>query len=133
TEIRRLADQTAVATYDIEQMVKEIQSAVSAGVMGMDKFSEEVRRGLQDVQQVGAQLSQIIAQVQAMAPRFEWVNEGMQAQAAGADQITQALSQLSESAQRTGESPRQSGQAIDGLNEESGALRSGVSRFRLVA
>src|SRR6202007_2042888 len=31
TEIRRLADQTAVATYDIEQMVKEIQSAVAAG------------------------------------------------------------------------------------------------------
>jgi hypothetical protein len=41
TEVRRLADQTAVATYDIEQMVREIQSAVSAGVMGMDKFSEE--------------------------------------------------------------------------------------------
>ncbi len=53
TEIRRLADQTAVATYDIEQTVKEIQSAVSAGVMGMDKFSEEVRRGMQVVQQVG--------------------------------------------------------------------------------
>ena len=69
TEIRRLADQTAVATYDIEQMVKEIQSAVSAGVMGMDKFSEEVRRGMQEVQQVGGQLSQIIQQVQALAPR----------------------------------------------------------------
>src|SRR4029077_8807612 len=27
TEIRRLADQTAVATYDIDQMVKEMQSA----------------------------------------------------------------------------------------------------------
>jgi methyl-accepting chemotaxis protein len=38
TEIRRLADQTAVATHDIEQMVREIQSAVSAGVMGMDSF-----------------------------------------------------------------------------------------------
>ncbi len=50
TEVRRLADQTAVATYDIEQMVREIQSAVSAGVMGMDKFSEEVRRGIADVQ-----------------------------------------------------------------------------------
>jgi methyl-accepting chemotaxis protein WspA len=44
TEIRRLADQTAVATWDIEQMVKEMQSAVSAGVMGMEKFSTEVRR-----------------------------------------------------------------------------------------
>jgi methyl-accepting chemotaxis protein WspA len=133
TEIRRLADQTAVATYDIEQMVKEIQSAVSAGVMGMDKFSEEVRRGMQDVQQVGGQLTQIIQQVQALAPRFEAVNEGMQAQATGAEQITQALAQLNEAAQQTVESLRQSTQAIDGLNDVSGGLRSGVSRFKLAA
>ncbi|BDB29407.1 methyl-accepting chemotaxis protein (plasmid) [Cupriavidus sp. P-10] len=53
TEIRRLADQTEVATYDIEQMVREIQSAVSAGVMGMDKFSEEVRQE-QPVHRAGA-------------------------------------------------------------------------------
>ena len=44
TEVRRLADQTAVATYDIEQMVREIQSAGWAGGRGMAKFSEEVRR-----------------------------------------------------------------------------------------
>ncbi len=69
TEIRRLADQTAVATFDIEKMVKEIQSAVASGVMGMDKFSEEVRRGMQEIQQVGTQLSQIIHQVQTLAPR----------------------------------------------------------------
>lgn len=31
TEVRRLADQTAVATYDIEQMVREIQSAYRPG------------------------------------------------------------------------------------------------------
>jgi methyl-accepting chemotaxis protein WspA len=133
TEIRRLADQTAVATYDIEQMVKEIQSAVSAGVMGMDKFSEEVRRGMQDVQQVGGQLSEIIQQVQALAPRCEAVNEGMQAQATGAEQITQALAQLSEAAQQTVESLRQSGQAIDGLNQAATGMRSGVSRFKLAA
>lgn len=131
TEIRRLADQTAVATYDIEQMVKEIQSAVSAGVMGMDKFSEEVRRGMQEVQQVGGQLSQIIQEVQALAPRFEMVNEGMQAQATGAEQITEALSQLSEAAQQTVDSLRQSNQVIDGLNQASVGLRSSVSRFKL--
>jgi len=101
SEIRRLADQTSVATYDIEQTVKEIQSAVSAGVMGMDKFSEEVRRGIQEVQHVGGELSQIIQQVQALAPRVESVNEGMQAQATGAEQISQALTQRSEAAQQT--------------------------------
>ena len=129
TEIRRLADQTAVATYDIDQMVKEIQSAVAAGVMGMDKFSEEVRRGMQDVQQVGGQLSQIIQQVQALAPRVESVNEGMQAQATGAEQINEALMQLSEAAQQTVDSLRQFEQAIDELNQVASGLRGGVSRF----
>jgi methyl-accepting chemotaxis protein len=131
TEIRRLADQTAVATYDIEQMVREIQSAVSAGVMGMDKFSEEVRRGMDEVSQVGAQLSQIIHQVQQMAPRCEAASEGMRAQATGAEQITQALSQLSEAALQTVESLRQSNQAIDGLHQSATGLREGVSRFKL--
>ena len=131
TEIRRLADQTAVATYDIEQMVKEIQSAVAAGVMGMDKFSEEVRRGMQEVRQVGTQLSQIIHQVQALAPRVESVNEGMQAQASGAEQISQALTQLTEAAQQTVESLSQSSLSIDELNKVSHNLRNGVSRFTL--
>jgi methyl-accepting chemotaxis protein WspA len=131
TEIRRLADQTAVATYDIELMVKEIQSAVAAGVMGMDKFSDQVRRGMTEVQQVGGQLSQIIAQVQALAPRFQVVNEGMQAQSNSAEQINQALVQLSEAAQQTVESLQQSSQAIDELHLVSNGLRNGVSRFKV--
>jgi methyl-accepting chemotaxis protein WspA len=133
TEIRRLADQTAVATFDIEQMVKEIQSAVAAGVMGMDKFSEEVRRGMQEIQQVGGQLSQIIQQVQELAPRMESVNEGMQAQATGAEQISQSLMQLTEAARQTVESMSQSGVAIGELNQVSAGLRSGVARFKLQA
>ncbi|MEO7201222.1 MAG: methyl-accepting chemotaxis protein [Candidatus Tumulicola sp.] len=133
TEIRRLADQTAVATYDIAQTVKEIQSAVSAGVMGMDKFSEEVRRGMHDVQQVGSQLSQIITEVRTLAPRFQMVNEGMQTQATGAEQITQALSQLSEAAQQTAESLRQSSEAIDNLTLVANQLRTGVSRVKIEA
>ena len=131
TEIRRLADQTAVATFDIEQMVKEIQSAVAAGVMGMDKFSEEVRRGMQEIQQVGGQLSQIIQQVQDLAPRMESVNEGMQAQATGAEQISQSLMQLTEAARQTVESMSQSGVAIGELNQVSAGLRNGVARFKL--
>ncbi|MFJ3046336.1 methyl-accepting chemotaxis protein [Herbaspirillum chlorophenolicum] len=131
TEIRRLADQTAVATYDIEVMVKEIQSAVAAGVMGMDKFSDQVRRGMQEVQNAGTQLSQIISQVQALTPRFQMVNEGMQAQANSAEQINQALVQLSEAAQQTVESLQQSSQAIEELNLVSNDLRNGVSRFKV--
>ena len=133
TEIRRLADQTAVATSDIEQMVKEMQSAVSAGVMGMDKFSEEVRRGGEVVREVSGQLTRIIEQVQTLTPSFETVNEGMQSQSIGAQQISEALTQLGEAAQQTVESLRQSNSAIEQLNEVTAGLQSSVSRFKLEA
>jgi len=131
TEIRRLADQTAVATWDIEQMVKEMQSAVSSGVMGMEKFSEEVRRGVDDVRQVGSQLAHIIEQVDALIPRFEEVNEGMASQAQGGQQIRDAIVQLSEAAQQTADSLRQSNGAIMQLNEAAGRLQEGASHFRV--
>jgi len=131
-EIRRLADQTAVATYDIEKMVKEMQSAVSAGVMGMDKFSEEVRRGVDEVRQVSTHLAQIIHQVQTLTPRFQTVNEGMHAQATGAQQISETLTQLSEAAHQTAESLRQSNTAIEQLNGAARGLQTSVARFKLV-
>lgn len=131
TEIRRLADQTAVSTLDIEKLVKEMLSAVSAGVMGMDKFSEEVRSGVEVIAHVGAQLSQIIQQVQTLTPNFERVNEGMKSQAEGAQQISEALMQLGEAAQQTVESLNQSNLAIEQLNEVTAALQSGVSKFRV--
>ncbi|OBV41131.1 methyl-accepting chemotaxis protein [Janthinobacterium psychrotolerans] len=87
TEIRRLADQTSVSTWDIEQMLKEMQSAVSASVMGMDKFSEEIRRSVGEVRQVTDQLSGVMDQVQKLAPQFDAVQQGMQSQAIGASQI----------------------------------------------
>jgi methyl-accepting chemotaxis protein WspA len=131
TEIRRLADQTAIASYDIEQLVKEMQSAVSAGVMGMDKFSEEVRRGVQEVGQVSEQLAQIIGQVQTLTPQFETVNEGMQSQSIGAQQISEALAQLTESAQQTVDSLHQSSIVMDQLNSTANDLRTSTSRFKL--
>jgi methyl-accepting chemotaxis protein WspA len=133
TEIRRLADQTAVATSDIEQMVKEIQSAVAAGVMGMDRFSEEVRQAVQAVQQVSEELSQIIQHVQTLAPNFVIVSEGMQSQSLGALQISDALSQLTEVAKQTVESQRQSNSAIENLHSAARELQDGVARFVLKA
>ena len=76
-EIRRLADMTAVSTLDIERMVKEMQYSVSAGVMEMDKFSEQVRKVVGEVGQIGGQLGHIIAGAQGLHQRFDQVTEGM--------------------------------------------------------
>lgn len=130
-EIRRLADQTAVATLDIEKMVNEMQSAVSAGVMEMDKFSDNVRRGIKAVDTTGDQLEQIMGRVRKLTPRFTAVNEGMRSQSQAALQISEAMGQLSDSAMQTSESVSEFNQATDQLREAARCLKEEVSRFKV--
>jgi methyl-accepting chemotaxis protein WspA len=130
-EIRRLADQTAVATLDIERMVKEMQYSVSAGVMEMDKFSEQVRQVVSEVQHIGGQLGQIISGVQGLDQRFDQVTEGMRVQSQGAEQIREAMLRLSEGANQTSVSLREFNKATDHLREAVGGLKEEVSRFTI--
>ena len=130
-EIRRLADQTAVATLDIERMVKEMQYSVSAGVMEMDKFSDQVRQGVGEVAQIGDQLGGIISSVQGLTGRFDQVHEGMRVQSQGADQIREAVTRLSEGAHQTSISLREFNKATDHLREAVGGLKEEVSRFTI--
>ena len=130
-EIRRLADQTAIATLDIERMVQEMQQSVSAGVMEMDKFSEQVRRGVQEVAKVSGQLGEVIGSVQLLTTRFEQVNEGMRAQTAGAEQIRDAMARLSEGAGQTIRSLGEFNKATGQLREAVSSLKEDVSWFTL--
>jgi methyl-accepting chemotaxis protein WspA len=130
-EIRRLADQTAIATLDIEQMVKEMQSSVSTGVMEMDRFTAEVGRSVADVAAISGQVAKIIEQVQHLAPRFEYVNQGMDAQAQGAQQISEAMMQLNSNSMQSTDSLREINIAIQQLNDVAQELRQEISRFKV--
>lgn len=131
SEIRRLADQTAVATFDIEQSVNEVQSAVASGVMNIEKFTDDVRRSFKEVQISSNQISEVIDQVQALQPPIEIVNEGIAAQSMGAKQISESVDQLNEAAQQTAESVGQTSSTIFHLNKAAHILRDSVARFKL--
>ena len=133
TEIRRLADQTSVSTWDIEQMLKEMQSAVSASVMGMDKFSEEIRRSVGEVRQVTDQLSGVMDQVQKLAPQFDAVLQGMQSQAVGAQQISETMMQLNDATQQTVDSLKATSEAVHQLQYAAGDLQTSVANFAVEA
>lgn len=128
-EIRRLADQTAVASLDIEQMVKEMQHSVSSGVMEMDKFAGQVRSSVHEISDVSAKLGEIISAVHGISGRFEQVTEGMRAQSQGAAQIREAMIRLAEGAARTASSLDDFNQATSHLRGAVGDLKEEVSRF----
>jgi len=130
-EISRLADQTSIATQDIEHMVKDMQSSVSSEVMEMDKFVGDVRGSAEEISSISEQFEKIIDQVRTLDPQFGIVKDGMDAQKEGAQQISDAILQLSESADQTKESLQDFRKVVDQLNETVQALRSEVSKFRI--
>lgn len=132
-EIRRLADQTAVATLEIEQMVKEMQSSVSIGVMEMDKFNKSVIDSVKDVGKISTQIAQVIDQVQGLTPRFERVSYSMEEQSQGAQQISEAMQQLSEASQQTVDALRETNNALGQLDDAAQGLQIEIARFRIHA
>jgi len=129
SEIRRLADQSALSAQDIERIISEMQSSVSAGVLSAEKFAKEIRGSAEKVRGVSRQFTQIIEQVQAVTPRFESVNEGVQSQSISAEQIVEAMTHLSEAAQQTTESVRELNRVAEQLNQAAQNLQEEVSRF----
>ena len=130
-EIRRLADQTASSTLDIEQMVQQMQSAVSTGVMEMDRFTDQVRRAVDDVGTISLQMGQIIERVDANSASFKLVNESMVSQSQGAEQISDAMEQLTLGVAQTREALKENAQAADDLHAAIGELKTAIASFRL--
>lgn len=129
-EIRRLADQTAVATLDIEQMVRHMQQAVSSGVMEMDKFSEQVRGGMKQVNTISHKLARIMQQVQGQDTQFRQVELGVTHQAEGAQQIDTAIAQLGGGVQQVTTTSKEFQLASGHLKDSVFSLQEQMSIFR---
>jgi len=130
-EIRRLADQTAVATLDIERLVEQMQLAVNAGVAEMGAFATEVQTGVERVTGISGQFAEVIDKVHGLTGRFEHVQQGMQAQAAGAQQITDALVTLSDGSRDAAEALTEFKAASEHMVTAVEGLTETVSRFRV--
>jgi methyl-accepting chemotaxis protein WspA len=128
-EIRRLADQTAVATLDIEHMVRHMQAAVSAGVMEMDKFGEEVRKCIAQVSEVSSLMSGLIAQFQTLGQQFQVVGDGMRQQTQGARQIDDAMGHMIAGVKQVSTASHDFSGAASNLRESAQGLQQEVGRF----
>jgi methyl-accepting chemotaxis protein len=130
-EIRRLADQTAQATLDIEQMVDEMQDSVTTGVREMDQFTQQVQVSVADTETISDQFNQIIAQIQNLIPAFDVVYEGMRSQSAGAKDIRDSMTVLKESVRISAEALEESALVTESLETAINTLEEGVNNFTL--
>lgn len=130
-EIRRLADQTAEATVDIDQIVTEMRDAVLGGVVEMEQFSEKVNRSVIDASLIGSQFTDIINHVNALLPQFVVVHDGMRLQSSEAHQISDSMIELTNSARISLEALEQTTTATHKLGEAINVLNAEIAQFKL--
>jgi methyl-accepting chemotaxis protein len=130
-EVRRLADQTAVAALDIDGMITEMQHSVQAGVAEISGFAESVRANVQTVARISTQMGQIITQMQTLLPRFADVNEAVSVQSRHAEHIRQSVRNLEEEMQEITTGLRESFSSLGQLNEAAGRLHHQLTRFKV--
>lgn len=128
-EIRRVADQTAVAALDIEKMLGEMQSAVSEGTRSMAEYAERSRGNSETVASITADLRRSIEYTRNLEPHFEAVNNGMQMQSQAASQILEAMQQLSTVAAQTRDSLARFREIAEHMRATVEVLQGQVARF----
>lgn len=129
SEIRRLADQTAVAALDIEDMVNEMENSVSAGTSEMESFSGVVGSAARKMKEIGDQVAGIMEKVRSLPAGFETVKQGVAEQSKSAGQISETMEHLNAATQDTLGSLREFKVAAEDLNEAAIGLQEQVSHF----
>jgi methyl-accepting chemotaxis protein len=130
-EIRRLADQTAVAAIDIEALIIETQGAMKEGMSAVEIYTDQTMSSTEKIAEISVDLLRAIEHTQELVPQFESANEGMQIQSQSAAQISEAMGQLNESAKQTRDSLVEFKGVTEQLNEAVKDLQNEVARFSM--
>ena len=132
-EMRRLADQTAVAALDIEKQIRDVQHAVRVGVSSVESYSGQTQAKSAAVNELSSGLRQVIDGTTRLAPEFEAVNKGVHMQSQSAGQIADAMQQLREAAGQIKDSLAEFRQVAESLQGAVRDLQEEVGRFRTAA
>jgi methyl-accepting chemotaxis protein len=130
-EVRRLADQTAIAALEIEDSISEMQTAVKDGISGVERYTGQANASSDRMARISDDLSRIIDYTRQLGPQFESVNQGMQNQSESALQISEAMSQLDDAARHTREFLEDFLRVTDELRGAVDGLENEVQKFAL--
>lgn len=129
-EIRRLAEQAAASSLQIEANVRRMHEAVDAGVNATDQLVEAVARDGDRAQHGTTLLQSTISGIEGLAPRIATIADASVRQREGADAISRLLGVTAENATNALEFFESIDGMLRDLQRRGQELADEVRRFR---
>ena len=130
-EIRRLADQTSVASKDISVMIEDIETASSGGLMAMEKTTQDVIESTKLASELNNRFSLINDGLMPLSPQFENISVAIKEQASSAQLSSETLKQFSQVVQESLKSIQQTKKSAVNLSQMFKKLSDRVNNFKL--
>lgn len=98
TEIRRLADQTMLASNEINNTIQEIQKASSAAMMSMEKSTQTTELGMDRVKDAWESVEELVKNIIHISPQVFEMQNAIQQSVDGVTSAQEAIYQINEGA-----------------------------------
>lgn len=132
-EVRQLADKSAKALKDIEQIVLQIQSETGSVMTAMEEGTQQVIEGTKRAEQAKQSLEDIVQ----VANRIDALVRAITADTIEQTETSRAVAQVMQSVELTAQETSQEAQRVSGALQNlvgvAGELRTFVERFRVEA
>ncbi|HRP97204.1 MAG TPA: methyl-accepting chemotaxis protein [Rhodocyclaceae bacterium] len=129
-EVRGLAERTAQATVQIEQMVGSIQTETQAAVTEMARVAQRVQAGVGMVRGAAESLGEIRGGTEVALARIRDVSNATTEQSAASTSIAQRVEHIAQMVEETSVSMRSTVDAVGELEALAAQLREMIGRFR---
>jgi methyl-accepting chemotaxis protein len=123
-EVRKLAEQSAAAAREIQELIGGIQEEAARTVRAMEENSRQVGEGTEVVRQVGDIFTKIIASVQRLAGEIKSVSAAVQ-------DISAAVQNVAATAEEQNATMEEVASSTQGLAAMANELEGLAGRFRL--
>ncbi len=129
-EVRGLAERTATATVQIEQMILGIQGDTQGAVTVMSSVATQVKDGVGLVESAAESLREIRAGTDGALQRIRDVAEATKEQSAASTSIAQQVEHIAQKVEGTHVSMEAAVHAVEALEGLAAGLKGATDRFR---
>lgn len=132
-EVRQLAERTAKATSEIEEMIHGIQAETHEAVQAIREGQHEVEEGIELADQVGEAFEKIVQAADDVTARIGEIATATEEQSATSEEVSRGVEAISTVSEDQAQGVNQIARVINDLNDATLRLRQLLGHFTIQA